>query len=553
MTLPNPTEDISRQHADDIISGKVRASRWIYAQALRFNAQLDNPDLHMDWEAAHAACQYINDLKLVGECYGKPFNLQPWQTWIVAQIFGLKGLDGHRITKLAILQISRGAGKTTLASAMLLYELASGAGRACHSIANNLLQAIIVQDTMKQMINQMDGETDFKIGFDVITRPKAASKYSPLTTNERSLDGLNPSLWVADEAAEYKGRYLAKLLTTAVKRGTSTGVIVTTPGDHTDSHYSEIIANCHAILNNEQVDNSVMPFLFGLDPNDQIEDESSWPKANPGMAANQPSLQALQRQFQTLKRTPAGRRDFERYHCCREAQTGSSWLDMSLYSKFIDDSVTYDSLKGMPAWIGVDLSKSRDMSSVCVAVPLKDGKVYLKSYSFWPSVTAKERELDFRLPLRDWVSEGHLRLCAGAEIDYHQILNLLTELCAHFSVQSCGYDQWGSKMFAEVCYNAGIPMASYSMGISTLGPGTQILQQQWYNQNLVLNTNPILKQAFADVGAKADANGNIRPIKARKNCVIDPVMAAIIALHVSGAGESSIYNIESNARKAKAK
>jgi phage terminase large subunit-like protein len=547
------TEEICLQYADDIISGKARTSKWVYAQALRFMNQLKDPSLVMDWDEAHAACHYINNLHLVGECWGKPFTLQPWQAWIVSQVFGLKNLDGHRVTKLAIIQVARGAGKTTMAAAMLLYELSAGGGRQCHSIANSLQQAILVQETMKQMINQMTEENDFKIGFDTIDRKEKACRYTPLTTNERSLDGLNPSLWVADEAAEYKGRYLSKLLTTAVKRGTSTGVIVTTPGDHTDSHYSEIISNCHAILNNEMQDNTVMPFLFGLDPDDQIEDETVWIKANPGIPCGQPSLLALQRQFQTLKRTPAQRRDFERYHCCREAQTGSSWLDMSLYSKFIDDSITYESLQGMPAWIGVDLSKSRDMSSVCVAVPLPNGKVYLKSYSFWPSITAKERELDFRLPLRDWVSEGHLSLCVGAEIDYHQILNLLSKLCAHFSVQSCGYDQWGSKMFAEVCYNAGIPMASYSMGISTLGPGTQILQQQWYNQNLVLNTNPILKQAFADVGAKSDSNGNIRPIKARKNCVIDPVMAAIIALHVSGAGESSIYNIESNARKAKSK
>jgi phage terminase large subunit-like protein len=88
------------------------------------------------------------------------------------------------------------------------------------------------------------------------------------------LDGLNPSLWIADEAAEFKGRFLTKLLTTGSKRKESLGVIISTPGSNPENHYAELIKGSEAILSGEVEDDATMPILYGIDGTDAMEDES---------------------------------------------------------------------------------------------------------------------------------------------------------------------------------------------------------------------------------------------------------------------------------------
>jgi phage terminase large subunit-like protein len=98
-----------------------------------------------------------------------------------------------------------------------------------------------------------------------------------------------------------------------------------------------------------------MPILYGIDGTDAMEDESTWPKANPGMAFGQPDLKSLRRSWNTMKRSPAGRGEFSRYHCARADENTGGWLDMALWPSVA--AVERDSLRGRAAWCGLDLSQ----------------------------------------------------------------------------------------------------------------------------------------------------------------------------------------------------
>jgi phage terminase large subunit-like protein len=104
-------------------------------------------------------------------------------------------------------------------------------------------------------------EDGLLVRFNRIVRPSADCEMTALPALERSLDGLNPSLWIADEAAEFRGRFLTKLLTTGAKRRESTGVIITTPGANPENHYAELVKQGEAVLSGELEDDTVL-----LDP-----------------------------------------------------------------------------------------------------------------------------------------------------------------------------------------------------------------------------------------------------------------------------------------------
>jgi phage terminase large subunit-like protein len=254
------------------------------AAAQRFLRDLERSDIAMDWDAVAALDAHFRRLSLVGEASGDAFELHPWQLWTLAQIVGWRAADGRRRIRLAMVQVARGNGKTTLMAGLALWDLLGGEGRRVHVIANNEDQAGICLDTARTMAMRLE-EDGLLVRFNRIVRPSADCEMTALPALERSLDGLNPSLWIADEAAEFKGRFLTKLLTTGAKRRESTGVVITTPGSNPENHYAELVKQGEAILAGEVEDDTVLPILYGLDPSDQLDEEATWAKANPGHGA----------------------------------------------------------------------------------------------------------------------------------------------------------------------------------------------------------------------------------------------------------------------------
>ena len=533
--LPDP---VCIDYATDVLTGRVPAGRWIYAAARRFLDDLERTDIYMDWDAVAALVAHFDGLTLVGDDSGKSFALAPWQRWALANIWGWRYReDDRRRVRLAVLQVARGNGKTTLMAGLCLWDLLRGDGRRVHVLANNEHQAEICLDTAKTMVGRLE-DSDFEKLYDRVIRREADCEMTALPALERSLDGLNPSFWVADEAAEFKGRFLSKLLTTGSKRRESLGVIISTPGSQPDNIYGELVAQGEAILKGEITDDSVVPLLFGLDPEDAIEDETAWPKANPGMAYGQPDIKSLRRSWGTMKQSPIGRHEFTRYHCARLSEDTGGWLDMSLWPK---ESADWRDLRGRPAWIGLDLSKTLDMTAAVVCVPLDDGRVALRGYYWWPKQDVAQRELDYRLPIRTWAAGGHLTLTPGREIDYESVRAKLIELQSEFDVRAVGYDRWGSKYLVEQLVSDGLPMEAYSMGVATFGPGCQLFQQLWVGGNILCGDDPVMRAACRTAIAKRDRNGNITITKEARRSIVDPLVAAVIGIHCWGGEVRNSY------------
>jgi phage terminase large subunit-like protein len=538
----DPTSDLI-EYAESVLSGRTPSGKWIYAMAKRFMADLERPDLVLDNEAIADVRDFFARLPLVGEDTGKAFELHPWQLFFTGNLVGWRRAeDGRRRFRLALGQVARGNGKTTLMAGMALYDLLTGEGRRVHVIANNEDQAGICLDTARQMALRLE-EPGTLVRFNRIVRPSADCEMTALPALERALDGLNPSLWIADEAAEFKGRFLTKLLTTGAKRRESLGVIISTPGSNPENHYAELVKQAEAVLSGETEDDALFAALYGLDGSDAISDEGTWPKANPGMEFGQPDIASLRRSWNTMKRSPMGRSEFTRYHCARMDENTGGWLDMSLWpgGKTVDWSTLY----GRPAWLGLDLSKSLDMSALVVCVPMEDGRVALQGHYWWPAQDVAQRELDYRMPVRVWAAERKLTLTPGREIDYESIRQRLLQLRDLFEIRAVGYDAWGSKYLAEQLTQDGVPLITYRMGISTFGPGCQLWQNLWAGGQLVIGDDPIMRRSCAEAHAQTDRNGNVRPVKSREHCVLDPLVAGVIAVHVWGGKRASSYETES--------
>lgn len=331
--------------------------------------------------------------------------------------------------------------------------------------------------------------------------------------------------------AEWRGRFLSKLITTAAKRRETLGILISTPGGDKDGVWNEEVDRARRVLAGELQLEDLQAFLYEVDEDDDIDDPDTWPKANPGSidAVPQPAIADLLSLHKRLRITPMGTQEFARFICCRPMLGKGTWLPMECWQD--QDPIDPETLRGRPAWLGVDVSKTLDLSAIVAAVPLDDGRVALLVKAYWPEESHMNREVEYGLPLRDWSARGHLTLTPGREIDLDRIRADVAWFRSLLEVRTVAYDKYGSvylrKKMAE---EDGVPLLEAPMGITWIGPASQLFLNLWVAKRIAHGGNPVLRRCAADADAWTDTNGNVRPVKRGKR-VIDALVASIIALY----------------------
>jgi phage terminase large subunit-like protein len=133
---------VAEAYARDAAAGRIVCSRLVRLAAerhladlspsrLRYRQLYDRPreqfdarrrGFYFDPAAAQHAIDFFHFLRhSKGEWAGEPFELQPWQQFILWSIFGWKRADGKRRFRTAYVEVARKNGKSTLAAGIGLY------------------------------------------------------------------------------------------------------------------------------------------------------------------------------------------------------------------------------------------------------------------------------------------------------------------------------------------------------------------------------------------------------------------------------------------------
>jgi phage terminase large subunit-like protein len=522
---PKPAvQAVVAAHVDALLTGNQPVNRWIRLAAERWIRDLERPELEMDWAAVDAAVGWIQTLELVGGHAGQRWALLPWQQWLIAGCLGWR-LNGLPRTRMAIVQVARKNGKSTLAAGMCLFELLGRRvpGRAVHVIANKREQARIVLDTARQMAERIDGAA--------VLYNRIRCEYGEMdaqVSRDRSLDGLNPSLWIGDEVSEWRGRFITKLTTSTVGREDALGVLISTPGNCPDLVYPEMVATAEKVLLGETELDSWFPLLYGIDEGDDIADPTVWAKANPSLGASL-KLETLQAQWQQMSLTPMGRVEFTRFHCARQTDVVGRWLDMKHWDEAGGDPVEIPD--GAQVWLGVDLSKSQDLSALVICHPRPDGIVELAGRYWYPEQHAREREIMYSAPFKRWSLEGRMTLTPGGEVSWEAIRQEILQLCSRYNVQHVAVDPWASTYFIETLLLDGVPVVTHKQSLEMMAAASQDWQNLWVARRFRHGGDPVLRMCAANAGIWTDNNGNFRPVKDRSRGLIDGLVAAMMSVH----------------------
>ena len=523
-------------YAVNVVSGEIIACHWVKLACKRFIDDIENGEargIYFDADAAqHALDFYDFTAHVKGSLSGKPIELEPWQAFIIANLFGWKIKEtGLRRFRTAYNEVARKNAKSTLSSGIGLYMTGfdDEGGAEVYSAATTRDQAKIVFNDARHMVNKSPAlKRRFGVFRSNIHVESTASKFEPLSSDGNTLDGLNTHCAIIDELHAHKTREVWDVMETSTgARTQSLMFAITTAGFNRQGICYEIREYATKVLGGQVEDDSVFAVIYTLDDGDDWTDESLWIKANPNIGVSV-RWDDIRRLAKKAKEMPTARNNFltKRLNVWVNAET--AWLNMEKWERALK-LPSEDYLRSLPCWIGLDLANKLDIAAF-VIVFKDESKYWLKCRFYLPedAIEAKSRTIGNMYQM--WSESGYLTLTEGNIIDHEYIEDDLRDALSEYDVQEIGFDPWGSTQLANKLVSDGAPMVEVPQTVKNFSEAMKEVEALVMSGNLGHGDNPVLNWMASNVTVKEDKNENIFPNKSHADNKIDGMVALFIAM-----------------------
>lgn len=472
---------------------------------------------------------------------GRRFQLYRWQERIVRMIYGPRNPDGSRIVKTVMLLLPRGNRKTSLAAALALLHLFGPESRAAGQVlfaACDREQAsigfreaanIIRED--RRLLNAVKIRDAFN-SKKQITFKQNGSTLTALASDGGAAHGLTPSFTLIDEIHAWKGRDLWEAIKSGqAKTDDTLMVIATTAGRGAEGLAADQFAYAVQVAKGEIVNPEYLPVLFMAEPDDDWQNEQVWQKVNPGLQYGFPSLSGLRALAKEAEGNPSELASFRQFNLnIWQANSRAPLFDLATYDarKLADDE---PDLEQLPAYIGVDLSQTGDLTAVAIAFRHPDGQVTLRNTCFVPGADLEGRGHRDRAPYREWADRDLIQLCPGGVIDQKQVEDHIKELCASYDVAEIAVDPALARVLTQNLTDAGLPVFMHPQSALIMSEATGNLIRTVNGDLIRHDGDPVLRQHFDNVAVSTNPqSGIIRMHKQRSTGRIDGAVASAMAV-----------------------
>jgi phage terminase large subunit-like protein len=529
---------IAKRYARQVITGKIPACRQIIQACERFERDLKSKDWKYDKAKAHRACVIIELLPhSKGELARKRqlMVLEPWQVFVVINLFGFVDTDGLRKYREAFLLMTRKTGKSQLAAciAIVMGFCDGEVGAEVWIGANSMDQAKAVFVPCQKMAATPAFVEAFGIEVRASSIMQEASGNFIQPMIGKPKDGSNPHCAILDEAHEADSSMAYDAMKTGMgARAQPLLVTITTAGVNLAGPCYAQQRYAEAVLAQDVDNPRLFAMIFTIDPEDDWRDFDCWKKANPnlGVSIFEEGLKATY--LEALHR-PEKASIAQTKHLNRWVSSRSAWINMNDWANAADPDLDIESLKSCTATLGLDLATKSDIAAVVARVIMEDGRVALFPFLFLPE-SALERSANAET-YRQWRAQGHLIITDGNATDFGEIEDKVRWLCDHLNVEHVGFDQWQAESTAQRLQEDGISVIKCIANVRTFSPAMVDFEANLRVGLYVHPDNPAFNWMAANIVSKPDARGNLYPRKpdGQDQLKIDAIIAALMAEAVS--------------------
>ena len=524
------------QYAKDVVSGKILACQWVKLACKRFLDDINSQDYYFDEKKYNTLTTFTGVMKHYSSgAAGNPFILEPWEDFIVCNIFCLYRVDTRRRKyKTAHISVSRKNGKTTLAAALGLFALIADGEPAASVImaANSREQAHIDFDAASAFARQLDPrKKSLKVLRNEIVFQKNNANLRVISADASTGDGLNPSMVILDELHEAADSKLFDVLRSGQGfREQPLMLSITTAGFRIGGFCNQYEDYCREVLMGQKVDETLFALLYTLDDGDDWTDEGNFIKSNPNLGITV-KRDWLSEQVNQAKNSPTLEVGVKTKNLNVWCSSSTTWIPEHYIRKSLMnvDLTEFKNKNNYLVYLGFDLAAISDLTAVSIMfVDPETEEYFFKTWYYLPK-SALDGKYNSEL-YKMWSSKGFLTLTDSETTDYNYIQNQIVYLYETFDVQGVFFDSWNAQMLVNNLTNLGLPMTPYSQSIGNFNKPTKEMERLVLSDKVRFDNNPITRFCFDNVELKVDLNGNSKPVGDHNAKKIDGVISMLNAL-----------------------
>lgn len=524
-------------YAEQVVKGNIVASKKNILAAKRHLNDLKREGTdEFPWifveEKGHRPVRFIEKFCKPSKGDFNQLTLQPWQHFVVGSLYGWVHKDtGVRRFREGLIFIARKNGKSTLVSGLSLYAASKDgeSGADVFLLANTKQQAGIIFDEAKAMIKKSPKlRKRFNPTRDKIDFPSTFSKIEPRASDSEKLDGLNTHLGVFDEIHEFKDYKLINVIKKS--RGSRKQPLIlyiTTAGYQLDGPLVNYYEQGTDVLEGLMVDERTFYYFAELDSKEEFEQPEMWIKANPNMGVSL-DLDILVEDWEKDKRTPEERTDFitKQFNIFVNASK-MPFIDYETLKKN-NKHLDINTLRGMNAIGGYDLSTTEDFTSACLVFPLATGEIFVLSHSWVPrkKVLLNNEKISYR----EWSDKGLLTIVNDDYVSEDHVYDWFDEQSKYYNIELITYDPAKAFRLNKKFEQDGFNTEVVRQGFLTLGPALDDLKHMFLDGKVIFNENDLLRWYINNVELVTDRNNNKMPTKSNRYRKIDG-FAALLNAH----------------------
>lgn len=547
------------QYATDVVEGRVLAGRLARLACLRHLDDLEHGPargLTFDVEEAERSIEFFG---LLHHYKGRDdlIVLSAWQKFIVGSAFGWKRPDGTRRFRYVYLEVASKNGKSTLAggAGLRLAFFDNEPGAEIYAAATKRDQAKIPFNAARAMVRKSPALLRrIRVGSTRLYQESTNSFFTPLGRDSDSDQGINASGAIIDELHVHETRDLLDNIekSASVRRQPMIWKL-TTAGNRRHGVWIDERRDAVSILERRVEDDSTFAIIYALDrvadgaaADDDPFDESTWPKANPGLGESV-LVDFLRERAAKAKRSPGALAAYLRFHMNLPGDESSKAIDVSVWDAAtlardpetgeieLDETGAPVVLEpaipvGAEIYCGLDLASVRDLTALEIVYREPETDRFHVVSRFWcPEDGIVERSRADGVPYADWLRDGWLISTPGNVTDYSYVRQALIDLAEKFDVIEIAYDRWNATSLITDLTDDGAVCVPVSQTHAGLGAGWRDLEIAVLSGNLIHGAHPVLRWMAGNVEIETDASGNQKPSKSKSKERIDGMVALTMA------------------------
>lgn len=526
-----------REYVQPVALGKYPACNLVRQQCIESLALHADPggEWEFDSDECFRALEFIEGLPHVkGPSTRQLIVLENWQAYVVGEMFGWKRSDGSRGYVEVLLEVARKQGKSTLLAGVGNYVLFSDkTGPEIYSVATKRDQAKLVWAIASAQI-RLAGLPDARLLQNriVVDNDGVDGTFEPVSREADTLDGLNPSMIIVDEASQIKDRRVYEVMETATgARPDALTVSITTASNDDQTHYARTRHQAVQRLEKPSAEaareSGVFSLFYGLDAGDNWRDPATWIKANPNLGVSVRE-EYLARQVKRADADPEKRAAILTKHFNSWGESTEQWIA----AKEIKVCAVDDLERTGKFYLAVDLANTLDLCALGALWVQSDGVMEFEHWTWAPEASLPKLTPKSRAAYDRAVRlSGELELVSEPAVDYSRIQARIDELQeAHGKPELIGVDGWNATFFTQSLTEKGYNVLEVGQSMRKLSSPAKSVRAAIAAGKFRHLGGPFLAWQFANAMKYEDPNGNIKIRKGTdKSRKVDSISALITA------------------------